>query len=407
MRDNVTMIGTYQYRFIDSQGKKRSGQLAALSLREAKEKLHAQGVFVLSLKKRRSSLSFFRKKEAGLSREQLNIFTTQLAHLLSAGVPLYESLLSLEEQYNNERFHTIISSLCEQIKAGSSLSRAMRSFPASFDRLYTSMVAAGESVGLLDKTLEKLASFLQKQNRLRKQILTAMIYPLILLTFSFALIAVLLTFVVPSLEALFADQYVNRFTRFVFGISHFVTKGWMYYIPIVSGLIISLFFGFRSDKWKRSFRLQLLKTPIVRDCIVQTSLARFARTMGTLLEGGVTIIQALQISRHVMKQPILEEVVIQAEKQIIEGSLLSRELAKSPWIPPLVPRMLAIGEEGGNTSLMLTKIAELYEEEVEKTTTRLTALAQPVILLMLGGVVGFIMMAILLPLTDVSGFMGG
>lgn len=393
----------FYYRFIDHTGRKKHSFLEAPSLAQAKELLYQKGIYVISLKEKKT----FKKKERGLNKTNLLVFTTQLSHLLGAGVPLYESLLSLQEQYQNEKCHHILTSLCEQIKEGSSLSTAMQQFPSSFNRLYISMVHAGESVGLLGESLDKLSILLQKQTHLQKQIVTALLYPLILTLFSFALIVILLTFVVPSLESLFEDQKVNRFTQMVFGISHLLTRGWKIFLPLLFGGVLALCYLFRLPKWKRRSQDFLLRLPLIRTVVIKAAVARFSRTMGTLLEGGVTIISALQIARFVMRQPLLEETIEKAEKSIIEGSLLSIELAKSSQFPPLLSRMVAIGEEGGNLGPMLGKVADLYEEEVEKILTRLTALAQPVILVVLGGIVGFIMMAILLPLTDVSGFISG
>jgi len=391
----------FQYRYIDGKGKKKKGLIEALHADEAKDKLRQQKILVTAL----NETSQKKQTSNQLRKEALITFTTQLAGLLQAGMPLYESLLSLEEQYRQDPFHPILLSLCEQIKAGSSLSEAMDQFPGSFNRLYCSMVAAGESVGALDETLDKLATLLNKQSKLKKQIITALIYPALLFSFSMVVMFLLLTFVIPSLETLFEDRDVNRFTKSVMLFSNFLTHKWMYYLPLVIGAIAGAYFGLTSEKGKRWIQRQFLRLPLLKTLITQTAIARFARTMGTLLQGGVTLIQALQISRKVMRNPFFEEVVEEAEGKIIEGSLLSLELKKSPLIPTLVPRMLAIGEEGGNTSSMLQKIADLYEDEVEKSLTRLTALAQPVILVFMGGIVGIIMIAVLLPLTDVSAFL--
>ena len=393
----------YSYRYIDREGKKKASVVEAKSIDDAKELLLQAGTYVISMKTKGSTKTQNRNFKVG----QLALFTTQLAHLLNAGIPLYESLLSLQEQYASEKFLPIIASLTRQIKEGSSLANALERFPESFSRLYTSMIEAGEAVGMLAETLHKLAHLLQKQNKMKKQLLTALLYPLILTIFSTFLIIVLLTFVVPSLEMLFEGQQVNSFTRSVFFVSHLIRYGWVVYLPLLGALIAAGVAIFRSPKWKVLWQKLLLRTPIVKTVIIQTSIARFSRTMGTLLEGGVSIIVALRIARRVMRQPILEETIELAEKRIIEGSILSRELAQSPWIPTLVPRMLAIGEEGGSTAVMLGKIAELYEDDVEKVLTRIAALAQPVILVILGAVVGLIMLAILLPLTDVSGFLSG
>ncbi|MCC5831950.1 MAG: type II secretion system F family protein [Chlamydiales bacterium] len=391
----------FQYRYIDGRGKKKKGLIEALHADEAKQELRRQKILLISL----VPTSQKKKGRAHLKKEALITFTAQLAGLLQAGMPLYESLLSLEEQYREDPFHPILLTLCEKIKGGCSLSEAMGQFPGSFNRLYCSMVAAGESVGALDKTLDKLAALLLKQNKLKKQIITALIYPALLFSFSMVVMGLLLTFVIPSLEALFEDRAVNRFTKTVMVFSNFLTHKWIFYIPLGLAAATGSYLALKSEKGKRWIQKQLLRTPLLKTLIIQTAIARFSRTMGTLLEGGVSLIQALQIARKVMRNPFFEEVVERAEKNIIEGSLLSVELKKSPLFPSLVTRMLAIGEEGGNASGMLQKIADLYEEEVEKSLSRLTALAQPVILVFMGGIVGMIMIAVLLPLTDVSAFL--
>lgn len=399
-------MAIFEYRYIDAKGKKKSGRIEAVHASEAKEKLRAQQLIITSMHEAKiGEKQFWKKKQGQLKGQELITFTTQLSQLLAAGVPLYESLLSLEEQYRSDPFHLILLNLCEQIKRGSSLSDAMGRHPNSFNRLYCAMVSAGESIGGLDQALEKLAALLNKQHKLKKQLMTAILYPSVLCSFSVVVVFLLLLFVIPSLEVLFEDRDVNRFTKMIMGVSHFLTHGWMIYLPLLMGSTGGIWWLFRSLKGKRWLQKNILKVPFLKTVVTETAMARFSRTMGTLLQGGVTIIQALQISRKVMRNPFLEQVLVQAEARIIEGSLLSKELKKSPLIPSLVPRMLAIGEEGGNSALMFQKVADFYEDEVEKDLSRLTALAQPVILVVMGGVVGLIMLAVLLPLTDVSAFL--
>jgi len=399
-------MALFHYRYINPNGKKKSSIIEAEGMLDAKEKLRSKNVLVISLtetKEKKKSL-FSRNKER-LGSDPLITFTTQLSGLLTAGMPLYESLLSLEEQYRTESFHPVILSLCDQIKKGTPLSEALKKFPDSFNHLYCALIAAGESVGALDTSLEKLAQLLSKQQKLKKQLITALIYPFVLFSFSCLVCTLLLTFVIPSLQTLFEDRDVNRFTKVVMGFSQFLTHRKLIYLPILGSLIFGGIYTFSSKQGKLWVQRMLLRLPVLKTLIIQTAMARFSRTMGTLLQGGVTIIQALQISRKVMRNPFLEDVIEQAEMRIIEGSLLSKELKKSALIPTLVPRMLAIGEEGGSAPTMFHKIADLYEEEVEKTLSRVTALAQPVILVIMGGVVGLIMLAVLLPLTDVNAFL--
>jgi len=389
----------YQYQAIDAKGKKRSGLIEAQGEKEAKEKLREQGVMVSKLAPKTAGSS----KES-LRGESLQAFTMQLSQLINAGVPLYQSLLAIEEQYRKEPFHRVLLSLCEQIKAGTPLSHAMANYPGSFDKLYCSMVAAGESAGALPIVLEKLNHLLGKENKLRRQLLTAMIYPAILGAFSLLIVIVLMTFVVPSMEGVFEGRELNGFTTAVLGASYIFRTYWWIYLPLLIGGGLFAFFFFRSVKGKLWLERNLLKVPVIRTLIIESAVARFTRTMGTLQQGGVTMIDSLQIARGVMSNVLMEDEMKKAEGKIVEGSSLSAEIARSRWIPLMVSRMLAVGEESGTTTVMLNKIADIYEDNIEKTLDRVMALAQPVILVFMGTVIGIVLLAILLPMTDVSTF---
>lgn len=389
----------YHFNALDSQGKKRKGLLEAHSEKEAKDKLREQNLMIVKL-----SLKVNLTSRQNLRGDHLLTFTIQLFQMLNAGIPLYEALVAIEEQYRNEPYHRILLSLCEQIKSGTSLSDAMANFPESFGKLYRAMVSAGEAVGALDVVLERLSQLLAKQNKLKKQITTAMIYPGVLSAFSLLIIFLLLGFVVPSIEGIFADRQLNGFTQFVLNVSHFFRDYWWIYLPLMGLLLTYIVYQARSPKGRQWIECYFLKIPLIRTLMIQTAMARFCRTMGTMQQGGLTMIDSLHIAREVMHNIVLEDEVKKAENKIIEGSSLSAEFAKSKLIPMMVSRMLAVGEDSGSTVAMLHKIAEIYEEELEKTLDRLMTLAQPVILIAMGAMIGFIMLGILLPLTDVSAF---
>ena len=387
----------YHYSAIEPSGKKRTGLIEAQNERDAKEKLRDQGVMVKEVA----------VKKGGGSRENLRgdsllNFTMQLSQLVGSGIPLYQSLTAIEEQYRNESYHRVILSLCEQIKAGTSLSQAMSNYPGSFNKLYCSMIAAGESAGALNIVLDRLHHLLAKQMKLKSEIVTALIYPAILASFSLLIIIMLMTFVVPSIEGIFEGRKLNTFTALVISASHFFRDYWWLYIPLLAGLATYLVYKLRSEAGRLWIERTFLKVPLIRTLMVQAAMARFCRTMGTLQQGGVTMIDSMQIATDVMRNVVLEEDMKKAEQRIIEGSSLSEELGKSKWIPMMVSRMLSVGEDSGTTTAMLNKIADIYEEELEKTLERTMALAQPIILVFMGSIIGMVLMAILLPLTDIS-----
>lgn len=390
-------MALYQYQAIDSKGSRKSGLIEAQSEKEAKDKLRDMSLMVIKVIPKSRITS-----RQNLKGENLLSFTLQLSQLVSAGVPLYESLNAIELQCRQEPYHRIILSLCEQIKAGSSLSQAMSSYPDSFNKLYCSLITAGEAVGAVHLVLEKLTQLLTKQMKLKSEIITAMVYPGILAGFSLLVIFMLMTFVVPSIEGIFAERKLNGFTEFVLSVSRFFRNYWWVYIPLFFGLVGYGIYKLRTPAGRLWIERTSLKIPLLRKLVIQTAIARFCRTMGTLQQGGLPMIEALRISREVMRNVVLEEEIKRAESRIIEGSTLGTELARAKHFPPMVSQMLAVGEESGSTIAMLNSIADMYEQELEKTMSRLMALAQPAILIIMGTIIGGVLLAILLPLTDVS-----
>jgi general secretion pathway protein F/type IV pilus assembly protein PilC len=387
----------FHYQAYDAKGKSKKGYIEARTEQEARDRLREMGVMVKSvgLKTKTSS-------KQNLHPAALYTFTLQLYQLVSAGVPLYESLVTIEKQSRSESYHRIIMGLCEQIKAGNTLSQAMANYPDSFDTLYCSMVNAGESVGALENVLEKLCQQLSHQIKLRGDLITALVYPGILALFSIVIIIMLLGFVVPSIEEIFAGRELNGFTQFVLSVSHFFRDYWWLYIPGIAFSIGYAIYFFRQPKGRLFIEKYSLKVPILRTTVIEASVTRFSRTMATLLQGGLPLIDSLKIACNVMRNVVLADEIKKAEKKIIEGSSLGKELSKSKWFPSMVAQMLMVGEESGSTTSMFNKIADIYEQELEKTLNRLMSLVQPVILIFMGAIIGSVLLAILLPLTDVS-----
>lgn len=386
----------YHYQAIEG-GKKRKGFIEAASLEDAKQKLREQNILITSL----TTTSTLSKKQ-NLSSDKLLAFTTMLNQLISSNIPLYESLVAVEEQVRGEPYHRVVLSLTEQVKAGSRLSDAMKSFPESFNKLYTSMIGAGEAAGALKIVLGRLTQFLEKQAKLRKQISNALIYPAILACFALSVIILLMGFVIPSIEGVFEGRTLNAYTEVVISISRFLRKYW--WILIIGLVSVGTwgYFFLKKPHVKTWIQRQLMRVPILRNFIIDAALVRFARTLSTLQEGGLPLIEALALSKEVMQNAPMQEDVGRAEKKILEGGNLSTELKKSRYIPSMAARMIAVGEETGHLSEMFRKVADMYEDSLEKTIERVMSLVQPAILIIMGVIIGLVLLAILLPMTDIS-----
>lgn len=389
----------YRYQALSEGGKKITALLDADTLQEAKQKLIRRQVLVIRI-------DLLTEKEARkpLPRGEVLSLTRELARLLSAGLPLFEALAALEEKYRGHGPHKILLDLCEKVKTGTAFSKALSAHSSTFDLLYISMVANAEKTGALARCLEELAHLLARQHYVRKQIASALLYPALLATFCLVVLASLLFFVIPSLQELFEGRDLHPFTRIVFAASHFACD---FKIPL-GMFAFGLGFAGALASFSQSFKAKMsriyCKLPLVKGLTAKIALTRFSRASATLLEGGVPIIAAFAQARLVMQHSALEKIVMEAEEKIARGSSLAEAFPRSALIPPLIPRMLGIAEQSGKLSFTMQQIAQIYEDELETTLTHFAAAAQPALLLLLGGLVGFVLLSVLLPLTDVSSF---
>ena len=385
----------YQYKAFTKQGKPTKGSIEAINSKEAKDKIREMQLILSHLEPQKKAI-----KSQQLNKDNLLIFTSQLAQLLSAKIPLYESLLALEEQARQEPYHQVILGLTERIKRGSSLSQAMQDFSSSFSPLYRALVAAGEAVGNLELALNRLNAFLVYDSKIRKQLISALIYPILLSGLLVVAVTVLAGFVIPALETLFEDKNIPQFTKIVFSASRFLRDWGVLLVAFLS--IASIYVGTRLKKPKAKATIQkkLLLVPLINRYIILSSLSRFARTLSTLLDGGLPLTVALAYAKESLGNARLAEIMQRVEEKIIEGVTFSTELSRYKEVPMLFSRMVMIGEESGKLSGMLGQVATLYEEETERTLTRVVSLAQPVLLMLMGLLVGGVLLSILLPLSS-------
>lgn len=389
----------FRYEVLGERGrKKKGGIIDAQDLQEAKLKLIRRNIAVVNI----AFLSSKKTKVRLQKKEVLNL-TREVARLLHAGLPLFEALSALEEKYRNQKIHPLLLDLCDRIRSGEAFSQALSRHP-SFDLLYTAMIANAEKMGRLAVSLDELAQLLTRQLQVRKQILAALLYPALLTIFGGVVLASLLFFVVPSLQELFEGRQLHPFTRIVFTCSAWACKGkavlGIFSAVIAIGGVLALML----PSWRQKIFSKMVQLPLLKPLFAKVALIRFFRASHSLLEGGLPLIVSFSQARSVMRHPFLESFISQTEKEVAQGEALSACFAKHPLIPPLVPRMLAIAEQGGRLSFTFQQIAQIYEDELETTLSHFATMAQPLLLLFLGVFVGFVLLSVLLPLTDVSSF---
>ena len=389
----------FRYRALNEAGKQVKGIIDADSFEIAKSRLRSQKVMVVHLKAVAEE-----GEKIILTPNMLLSFTRDLGQLLRAGLPVYESLLTIEEKYRHNKGHSLFLDLCDLLKNGSTLSSALKKYPSSFDAVYLSMVQAAEQTSSLVAIFNQLSLLIARQQKLRKQLWSALTYPAFLGGFCILVILSLLFFVIPTLKELFEDRALHPLTEVVLSLSRFVNEKWGVLLSFILASVGMIIIALKKERGKLIIQSYIFKIPLFKTVIVQAALIRFCRALSILLEGGVPLVTALGLSRRVMKLRLLEKIVENAEKKVVEGEKLSAMLKLSPLIPSLVTRMLSIAEETGKTSNMLYNIAEIYDEELEKNLSQMTSLFQPIILLILGAIVGLVLLSVLLPLTDVSSF---
>jgi general secretion pathway protein F len=389
----------YEYKALSEKGKILKATIDAESLQDAKLKLIRRQLAVFNIEQVSEQ-----EMKNRLNKQDVLILTREIARLLQAGLPLFEALSALEEKYRGQKAHRLFLSLSDLVRSGYSFSQSLAKHPKTFDLLYISMVANAEKTGRLGEALNELADLWEKQLKVRKQIISSLLYPALLSGFCLVILFSLLFYVIPSLRELFDGRNLHPFTKMIFALSQFAcqSKGFLSLLLIaLASLTIA---AFLLKSWKEKLFSFTLKMPFLKPLFVKVAFVRFSRAAATLLEGGVPLIQAFDQARKVMRHPILETVIAKAEEKIAQGESIQSTFQNHPLIPPLIPRMIAIAEEGGKLPFMMNQIAQIYEEELEKTLTQFASMAQPILLLVLGGIIGFVLLSVLLPMTDVSSF---
>lgn len=395
---------TYRYKGISRAGEETKGTLEADTLSLARKKLHAEGVFPLSMDEgpapRKGPLL-----PSLLGRQEfLPLFTRQLATLVGAGVPLVSALQSVASQVDDPESRGTLLGIQESVREGASLARAIETRSGTFPDLYAAMVRAGEESGTLPLSLSRLADHLEEQARTKGRVRSALTYPLLMALVASLVVIFLLTFVVPKIVGIFSHlgRALPLPTRILIAVTDALSAGWWVLLLATAAATLLLRRHLATERGKRSRDALLLRLPLTGRLVFLSAMSRFARTLSTLVSGGITVDRALRIVAPVVGNAVIAEQVAAAADRVVEGTTLANALRPHPEIPPALVQMIAVGEESGTLGEMLSRAADAMDEETNARLGRLLSLLEPLIILVMGGVVAFIVISILLPLLDIS-----
>ena len=395
---------TFRYSARTGAGDNVTGTVSAGNQAEALGQLRSQDLTVISLReevrRREFPLLGRGRLRARVSTEEMVVFTRQFSTMISAGIPLLEALEILAEQVENQGFSRVISRCVEKVRAGSDLSAALADHPGVFPDVYVSMIRAGEASGQLDDILNRLAEYQEAAARLKREIKAAMTYPTISLTLIIFIAMFLMLFIVPKFKEIYDGLNVEipMLTQVTMGTAMYLrTHFWQFFLGVLA-VVVALILYTRTEFGGRQWDWMKLKVPVFGPLFRKVALSRFSRTFATLLRSGVPILGALDIVAGIAGNRIVAEAIINARESVRQGESLAQPLSESPVFPPMVTRMIAIGERSGALEQLLTKISEFYDEQVEATVESLTSLIEPLMIAAMGVIVGTIVLSVFLPI---------
>jgi type IV pilus assembly protein PilC len=396
---------TFTYKAVDRAGIPSAGEIVGASADAVTQLLKGQGLTVMDLREKKKGM----KKELHLLPQrvkapELTVMTRQLATMISSGMTLLRAFYVLEEQIENEKLAETISDVRQRVEAGGTFSEALAEHPKVFSPLYVAMVRAGEAGGVLEQSLERVADQLEKDDALRRQVKSAMAYPTVVLCFAGMVLIGMIAFIVPVFVGVFKDfgGKLPMITQFTVGLSHLVTGSWYILIVVAVGGFIG-FKKWRTSSWGRPQwdRLRLRTPAKIGQTAQKIALARWSRTFSALYSAGVPIMQAIEVTGQTAGNAVLEAAMAEVIESVKSGGSIAAPLKNAPIFPAMVAQMIAVGEETGNLDAMLTKVADFYEDEVAAAIKALTSILEPIMIVLVGGIVGFIVIAMYMPMFKV------
>ncbi len=401
---------TFNYSAVNQKGDHVSGTIEATERSAVIKSLTSQNLQPLSIKEgtEGSSLSLFNVLGGNkVKNDHIVIFTRELSAMIGAGVPILRALSSLHDHTDSKALKKLLVGVIKDVEGGDQLGDALAKYPNAFSDVYVNMVRAGESAGILDDILKRLAYQQEKNSTIRKKIKSAMTYPMVLVGITIVAFFGLMLFVIPQIGKILKDlggedAELPLITQIMLGISSTLINFWFIIIPLVIAAVFFALRYFKTPSGKSLLHHVILRVPGLKTIIIKVAIARFARTFSALIGAGVPVLEALGITAHAIGNVVYEEALMEASKSVESGSTLSAEIEKNPLFPAIVPQMLAVGEETGQTDTVLVKVADFYEEEVDVAIEGISAIIEPVMIVFMGGMVGLIAASVMLPIASLS-----
>jgi type IV pilus assembly protein PilC len=404
---------TFEFRAMDLAGATSAGELEAESKAAVGEQLRQRGLIVLDVSEKSSPVNIedFLKRWKGVDMRELAIFSRQFATLIASGMPMLRTLQTLEDQTQDDQIREAVGGIRADVEAGSSLEQAMERHPKVFDRLFRAMVRSGEESGRLEEAMDRIAYQVEKADMLRRQVKSALMYPALIFGFATVVLVAIVAFVIPVFAKIFeelAEEHPDEATglpaptQFCVGLSDLLTGYWFVIIP---GLALAFFLFFKWKKTDRGNELWdrfKLKLPAkIGDVVQKVALARWSRTFSGAVSSGVPMLQAIKLTGDTAGNAVVEHSMVDVYASVKQGGTIAGPIEENPIFPPMVGHMIAVGEETGQLEHMLNKVADFYEAEVDAKVKALTALLEPVMIVFVGGMVGFIVIAMYLPMFSI------
>src|SRR5512142_2173748 len=386
-------------------GETRAGEMEAGDSAAVEGRLRQMGIEPTRVRKKPKEIHLTLPGIGGVTSKDILVFTRQFSVMIDAGLPLVQALDIIGTQADNPAFRKVLLAVKARVEAGSTFADALAEHPKVFDELFVQLVRAGEIGGILDTILQRLGAYIEKNEKLKRRVKGAMVYPAIVLTVAIAVVVILIAFVVPTFEKMFKDMggALPGPTQLLIDLSKSFIKSWYLYIGTPIALIVAFKVATRQGKGQELWHKTVLKMPMFGTLVRKVAVARFTRTLGTMLSSGVPILDALEIVAKSAGNRVVEQAIYYVRAKISEGKNIASPLADTKVFPPMVVQMIGVGEATGAMDTMLSKIADFYDDEVDVAVAALTSMIEPLMMVFLGGTVGFFMIAMYLPIFTMAG----